>query len=963
MAVQPNVPVSRTLTAAETHHYLLPAMMPGQYARIDVRQKGIDVAVAISGAGAEEAEIDVYATVEEGPETVSLVASEAGAASVRIRAVHKSAKPGEYEIVLSQFGIADERERTLFEAQREFAAALALGAAGKTDVVRRSIAHSERALALWRSVDDRKWIAIGYLDLAARHLSVREGEQALRLYQTVLPLLRELGWERNVGLTHQSMGWIYEGFGEYQQALDSYERANEILSVKEPHPTVLASIGMAYASLGDTRKAIDHLERSLEISRSLRNRRGEGIALHDLGHVYARTGDHERALPYLEQALEVHRQTSNRRREPQTLAAIARIHALRGEVEKAAPMLEAALTSARGSGDRKLEGVVLDDLGDLYLRRSQLAEALQMFTAALETQRAIADRRNMAVSLHGIARAHLAAGRLEEALQAITEAVELVESMRRGVEPRDLRVSFRAATSDYYETEIEILMRLHEQQPDGGWAVKALEQSERARARSLVEALHDVRGDIREGVRPELVTRLREVRARLGDKEYARTHMLAGGAPAEEVERANREIRELIAELYEAEAELRRSSPMYAALVAPQPLTAAALQREVLDAETVLLEFAAGDRRSFLFAVTRDRVDVHVLPGRSAIDALVRRAHERIADRSRSDAGESASARAARISASDDELRAILAGLHDLLIEPARASLKDRRLLIVPDGPLHFVPFAALVGADGTPLVASHEIAVVPSATVLSVLRRESRETPEGVVAVIADPVFRRDDPRLRRRGTEVATLARQPLTRGAERFAPLPRLRFSRREAEVVDALVREGEKMIALDFDAQRNLLDRIGDYRIIHFATHAIADDDAPELSALVLSMVDRNGVPADGHIRLHDIFNLDLRSELVVLSACETATGREMRGEGLISLTHGFMYAGAPRVMATLWRVDDRATAELMRHFYTAMLREDLSPAAALRRAQLALSRDKRWSAPYYWAGFVLQGEPR
>jgi len=200
-------------------------------------------------------------------------------------------------------------------------------------------------------------------------------------------------------------------------------------------------------------------------------------------------------------------------------------------------------------------------------------------------------------------------------------------------------------------------------------------------------------------------------------------------------------------------------------------------------------------------------------------------------------------------------------------------------------------------------------------------------------------------------------------VTRTAGGDNALPRLRFSRREAETVSELVPSGKKIIALDFDAGRDVLRRIHDYRIVHFATHALIDDVHPQLSSLVLSTVDSRGKEANGHVPLYEIYNLDLNSDLVVLSACQTAIGEEMRGEGIVSLTHGFMYAGAPRVLSTLWRIDDRATAELMKHFYAAMLRDHLTPAAALHRAQQALARDERWSAPYYWAGFVLQGEWR
>jgi len=147
----------------------------------------------------------------------------------------------------------------------------------------------------------------------------------------------------------------------------------------------------------------------------------------------------------------------------------------------------------------------------------------------------------------------------------------------------------------------------------------------------------------------------------------------------------------------------------------------------------------------------------------------------------------------------------------------------------------------------------------------------------------------------------------------------------------------------------------------YRIIHFATHGLLNSEHPLLSGLVFSLVDENGKPQDGFLRMHEIYNLQLPAELVVLSACQTALGEEIKGEGLVGLARGFMHAGARRVVASLWQVDDMATAQLMGYFYRGMLKGNLRPAAALRAAQIELSRSPRWSSPYYWAGFVMQGE--
>jgi CHAT domain-containing protein len=192
---------------------------------------------------------------------------------------------------------------------------------------------------------------------------------------------------------------------------------------------------------------------------------------------------------------------------------------------------------------------------------------------------------------------------------------------------------------------------------------------------------------------------------------------------------------------------------------------------------------------------------------------------------------------------------------------------------------------------------------------------------------------------------------------------AGFTRLPFSRYEAESIIALTPKVTGLKATDFNASRALAmsRQLSQYRIVHFATHGLLNSERPELSGLVFSLVDREGKQQDGFLRLHEIYNLQLNADLVVLSACETGLGKEIKGEGLIGLTRGFMYSGAPRVVASLWNVDDFATAELMKLFYQRMLKDGLPAGAALRASQLELSRQKRWASPYFWAGFVLHGE--
>jgi CHAT domain-containing protein len=283
-------------------------------------------------------------------------------------------------------------------------------------------------------------------------------------------------------------------------------------------------------------------------------------------------------------------------------------------------------------------------------------------------------------------------------------------------------------------------------------------------------------------------------------------------------------------------------------------------------------------------------------------------------------------------------------------------------------------------------LIVKHEIVSLPSASALAIQRSElaGRQPAPKMLAVIADPVFDRADARFTTPATETSDKT-QPQTIGAddarsiEHLAEnsadksgvttlrlvIPRLPFTRQEANQLMALAPKGSSFSAIDFQASRaTVLDpALSQYRYVHIATHGLLDTERPGLSALVFSMVDAQGQPQNGFLRANDIYNLKLPAELVVLSACQTGLGKDIKGEGLVGLTRGFMYAGAARVVVSLWNVNDKATADLMARFYEKMLKQGQRPAAALRAAQFEMWKQKQWQSPYYWAAFTMQGEWR
>ena len=581
-------------------------------------------------------------------------------------------------------------------------------------------------------------------------------------------------------------------------------------------------------------------------------------------------------------------------------------------------------------------------------------------------------------------------------------ALAIINTLRTKVASRDLRASYFASVQDLYKLHIDLLMRLHRRQPAAGFDVAALKAYEQARARSLIDMLAEASADIRQGVDPALLARERSLQQML-NAEAERQMRLFGGQHTEESARAvRRKIEELLTQLLAVEAELKAHSPRYAALTQPAPLGLAEIQTAVTDDATLLLEYSLGEERSYLWAVTATSFSSYELPPRAVIEAAARRCYELLTARNRYVKFETADEKRERVQQADAEYPHAATALSQMLLGPVAAQLGRKRLLVVPDGALEYLPFAALTvprqaatadpqgerrprpsPAPFVPLMVEHEVTSIPSASTLAVLRRElhGRAPAEKVVAVFADPVFDKADERITgdspsrgvRRAAPVASAAEmiaasdvQEAAQSSDGAPALPRLPYTRQEAQAILALAPPTGRKAALGFEANRAaaMSEDLSKYRIIHFATHSFLNSMHPELSGIALSMFDRQGRPQEGFLRAHEVFNLRLGAELVVLSGCRTGLGKEVKGEGLYGMTRGFMYAGSKRVLVSLWDVQDEATARLMSDFYRGLLGPKRPhAAAALRAAQIATWREGRWQAPYYWAGFVLQGEPK
>ena len=809
----------------------------------------------------------------------------------------------------------------------------------------------QRARSLWISFGDQREEAITLV--AQARLQMRRGEYQLALndFNDALARLEPMGnsvWEGSI-LT--GLAEIRLAMGEVGSALGDWERAVQVFDaagLKTVSIDVLMSLGRTYLASGNDREALDRFALALKRSKDLSNDRFQAFALRNIGAVYLFRRQAAEALQYLQQSLDVQRKLDDPRLAAATRADLGEVHNLLGDHEQAARYLAEALRLSRDAEDRVEEARVHFGLGKAALGLNDLASAR---------------------------------GHFEDALA-------VVESLRTAVENRDLRASYFASVHEYHEMHLDVLMRLQHIRPSRGLAATAFEASESARARSLLESLAEAAVDLRAGVDPDLLRREQVSKEAFDDWAKRRRRLASLSASTNEVAAMAAEYRALEDRYNQIEAEIRSRSPRYAALLQPQPLSLEDVQTQVLDSGTLLLEYALGENHSYLWAITNKNQTAYELRPRVEIERTANRVRDLLT--ARLTATGDPSDRGPRIQQADGEYWQEARRLSEMLLGPVAKQIAGKRILVVADGALQYLAFAALPipggGSEPVPMLVEHEIVNLPSASVLAVLRRETagRALPPKAVAVLADPVFEPDDPRLRRLARAEDKQRRQvtrrgdaaDVTSGARRdlSSPgsvrdgtlnLPRLASTRLEADAIVSAAPEGQTLRKIDFDASRAaaMSAELAEYRIVHFATHGVFDDQNPGLSGIMLSMFDGRGQPQDGFLRLHDIYGLKLPVELVVLSACNTALGRPVRGEGLVGIVRGFMYAGSKRVVASLWKVNDEATGELMGRFYRKMLLEHRSAASALREAQLSMWQQDRWRSPYYWAAFVLQGEWR
>ncbi|HYY93416.1 MAG TPA: CHAT domain-containing protein [Pyrinomonadaceae bacterium] len=822
---------------------------------------------------------------------------------------------------------------------------------------------AQASLALWQAAGDRAGLARAYAQIGLCYMAQSTLDESAQNYRQALQIWQELNNSSEQAGVLINLGFIEYRKGEWQNEISLMTQAEGLLDERaEPEKTGQTASGLAEAfrESGLPEVGINHYRRALDYYRLTQDPHLVWYATWELGRTYHLMGDDRQALTYLRQALDG--VAKDGLEAAQTYHRLGEIYIAAGEYADALQYLQSALDIYTRAGNPKEAAQVRALAGQAYQRQGKAERARGYYLSALEAFRTLSDHVNESATLFALGTLELRQNNLGAAEDYLRQSVEVTEGIRRVSTSRDLTAAFSASVHARYEAYVECLMRERAREPARGLDALAFETSELARARSLAEMLLGRGASLAQGLDPELAAREKSLRQSLRVKEDARVTLLGRAYRKEEREALEAELARLNSEYEQVNEAIRARYPAYQQITRPAAWDLRRVQEQVVaDDQTMLLEYSLGSERSYLWAVTRDGFKSYELPPRAQVNEAAERVYELLATKPGAE--------------TEEELDAATRELSRMVLAPVAAELNKRRVIVVADGALDFIPFQVLPApSSGEPLVAGCEVVGAPSATILGELRQETAGRPPAanLLAAFGDPVFASNYAQRKEPGGGGRVLAFQagPAARDIEvlrdeldpsRVEPLF---YARRELDNLRD-VAAGDASVAEDFDATRARLlgADLTRYSILHFATHGFLDPTRPENSSLVLSTVDRDGRPLDGLVRLQDVYGLRAPVDLVVLSACRTALGKEVRGEGLIGLTRGFMYAGASSVVASLWRVDDEATSELMRLFYTNLLRRGMTPAAALREAQNGIRQQPQWRSPYYWAAFTLQGEYR
>lgn len=800
-----------------------------------------------------------------------------------------------------------------------------------------------KSLTIFEALGDNTAIATVLNNVGNIHRAQGDFEQALECYRKSLKIREEANDTLGILSSLGNIGVVYGSQGDYAHALDYYRRSlamSEAQGDKEGIAITLGNIGVLYRKQRDYAQALEYYRKSLTVSEAINDKIGIAQMVNNIGTVHLKQGDYAQALEYYRKSLAMREAVGDKQGVSHTLMAIGVIHTEQGDYTQALEYYQKSMALKEAIGDQNGVANLLFHLGVYHKKQGHDAQALDFAERAAALARQTGDLQIRWAARASAGSAHRALNQFEQARLAFEEAISIVEEMRARV------AGSEQAQQRFFEDKLSPYHSMVDMLVARGNPTEALIFAERAKARALLDILHDGRADVAKAMTAEEQEQERKLRAGLIALNTQVTRAGRQEKPDEAQLSELKSLREKARLDYEAfQTSLYAAHPELRVQRGEAPIIKAdELSALVPDAGTALLEYVVLDEVTYLFTVTRAagsagaEVRVHALPVKRAELARQVEAFRR------------------QLAARDLGIRAPAAGLYDLLLKPAASQLKGRtNLIIAPDDALWDLPFQALLSGANRFLIEDSAVAYAPSLTVLREMsrRRKTRGAGSGAVTLLAlgNPLLP---------GKEAA-IGAAPTPRDG-RLAPLPE---AEQEVKALRQLYGTTRSKVYTGAEArEERVKSEAGQASILHFAAHGVLNNASPMYSHLVLAGGDAD---EDGLLEAWELMRLDLKADLAVLSACETARGRVGAGEGMIGLSWAMFIAGVPSIVVSQWQVESAGTRDLMVTFHRALNSPPSAAQApptkteALRQAALKLLRNPETGHPFYWAGFVLVGD--
>ena len=823
----------------------------------------------------------------------------------------------------------------------------------------KSIARFERAIAIARANRSRDHELKCLRQMSINFWDLNELAVFLKLNEEALALARDLNHRAEQGKCLNHIGLFYWKSSDYSQALSSYFQALSIaqdIGNKLEISACLNNIGLIYKDFGYYEQALDYLERALILDKESGVEEFIAIDLNNIGSTYVRMSemnyresDLKQALIHFKACLSLAGKTPDTRTNVNVLNNLGSLYLTMDNRDEARGYLKDARTAAENSGNMEGLGMILNNLGDIYLKEGRLDMALDCFQRATSAGEAV--QRNDILWEAGwmMGQCFEAQGRLEDAIRAYEGSLCIIESIRSNLSLDTYRAGYLQHKLKVYESLIHLLSQETSTEDNSFQLEKIFSIVEGSKARAFLDMIAGSQVDYFDKLDPETLhneTDLSNEISSLIRSLYLKdlTEVQRKGI-LESLGQAEDRYMQLL-------SHIRVKSPAAAEFIAPKLDSLSDIQLGLLDEKTVLLEYFLGERASYLFVVTRESVSLRSLPPRAKIRESIRGFMKMLSDSPTPKERYSGSPAARRL------YRELLFPLHEAQFQGIN------RLIIIPDGVLYYLPFETLemdfgpAEAKTRMIVDRYDVSYAPSSSSLLYLTRNTKpHMGSPNLLAFGSPSYDLDSAESGGSGRSVSEILKNLYLSAGFDLSPI---RFGKKEVNSIARLFPKHKRNVYIGRDAQEAVFKSppVDSPQIIHFACHGFLDEGFPSRSALVLSLRDTDG--EDGFLQVREIYKLRLSAQLVVLSGCQTGRGLLTYGEGILGLSRIFFYAGAKSVLSTVWRIDDKPTALFMKYFYE-HLTDGKSRSEALRLAKLRMLRT-RYSHPFYWAAFVLYGDP-